>query len=115
MKSRLVQPPVFSHPDFSVPFILHTDASETAVGAVISQCIDGKERVVSYWSRQLTKHERNYSTIEREALAVVSATKEFYPYLYGFSFQLVTDHNLLTSLRDIKDVVGRLTRWTQYL
>ena len=115
LKSRLVQLPVLSHPDFSVPFILHTDASETAVGAVLSQCIDGKERVVSYWSRQLTKPERNYSTIEREALAVVSATKEFYPYLYGFSFQLVTDHNPLTSLRDIKDVGGRLTRWTLYL
>ena len=115
LKSKLVQPPVLGYPDFSIPFILHTDASETAVGAVLSQCIEGHERVVSYWSRQLTKPERNYSTIEREALAVVGAIKEFYPYLYGFSFRLVTDHNPLTSLRDIKDVGGRLTRWILYL
>ena len=115
LKSKLVQPPVLAYPDFSIPFILYTDASETAAGAVLSQNIDGHERVVSYWSRQLTKPERNYSTIEREALAVVGASKEFYPYLYGFSFRLVTDHNPLTSLRDIKDVGGRLTRWILYL
>ena len=47
---------------------------------------DGKEVVISYWSCQLTKAERNYSTIEREALAMVAAIKEFYPYLYGFQF-----------------------------
>ena len=115
LKSKLVQPPVLGYPDFSIPFILHTDAFETAVGAVLSQCTDGHERVVSYWSRQLTKAERNYSTIEREALAVIGAIKEFYPYLYGFNFQLVTDHNPLTSLRDIKDVGGRLARWILYL
>ena len=50
-----------------------------------------------------------------EVLAVVGASKEFYPYLYGFSFRLVTDHNPLTSLRNIKDVGGRLTRWILYL
>ena len=48
-------------------------------------------------------------------MAVVGAIKEFYPYLYGFSFRLVTDHNPLTSLCDIKDVGGRLTRWILYL
>ena len=115
LKSKLTHPPVLGYPDFSLPFVLHTDASEAAVGAVLSQCIDGHERVVSYWSRQLSKPERNYSTVEREALAVVYAIKEFYPYLYGFSFRLVTDHNPLTSLRAIKDVGGRLARWILYL
>ena len=105
LKSKLVQPPVLAYPDFSITFILYMDACETAAGAVLSQNIDAHERVVSYWSRQLTKPERYYSTIEHEALAVVGAIKEFYPYLYGFSFHLVTDHNPLTSLRDIKDVM----------
>jgi len=62
------------------------------------QSHDGCETVICYWSRQLNKPERNYSAIEREALAAVSAIKEFYLYLYGFSFGPVTDHNPLTSL-----------------
>ena len=67
--------------------------------AVPSQFQNGQETVISYWSRQLTKSERNYSTIEHEALAVVGAVKEFCPYLYGFQFKLVTNHNPLTSLK----------------
>ena len=76
---------------------------------------EGQERVLAYWSRKLQKTERNYSTTEREALAVVSALKEFYPYVYGFSCRLITDHNPLTSLRGLKDIGGRLTRWLIFL
>ena len=112
---NLVSPPILAYPDFSLPFVLHTDASATAVGAVLSQIQDGMERVISYWSRQLNKAERNYSTIEREALASVAAVKEFYPYLCGFPFQLVTDHNPLIALKGLKDVGGRLTRWMLFL
>ena len=78
-----------------------------AIGGILGQFQDGQERVICYWSRQLQKAERKYSTIEREALAAVSAVKEFYPYLYGFSFKLITDHNPLTSLKGLKDVGGR--------
>ena len=92
-----------------------TDASDVAIGGVLSQVQDGYERVLAYWSRQLQKAERNYSTIEREALAVVGAVKEFYPYLYGFPFRLLTDHNPLTSLKGMKDTGGRLTRWLLFL
>ena len=92
-----------------------TDASDIAIGGVLSQIQDGCECVLAYWSRQLQKAERNYSTIELEALAVVGAVKEFYPYLYGFPFQLLTDHNPLTSLKSMKDTGGRLTRWLLFL
>ena len=68
--------------------------------------------VISYWSRQLSKAEKNYSTI---ALGAVSSIREFYAYLYGFPFTLVTDHNPLTSLKNIRDVGGRLARWTLFL
>ena len=115
LKSKLTSPPILGYPDFSQPFILHSDASANAIGAVLSQLQSGKETVISYWSRQLSKAERNYSTIEREALAVVCAVKEFYPYLYGFQFTLVTDHNPLTSIKDLKDTSGRLARWMLYL
>ena len=115
LKHHLVSPPILTYPDFSQEFILHTDASGIALGAVLCQKPGGNEHVISYWSRQLTKPERNYSTIEREALAAVAAIKEFSPYLYGFPFTLITDHNPLTALKGVKDVGGRLARWMLFL
>ena len=115
LKQKLVSPPILTYPDFKVPFIVSTDASGTAIGGVLSQVQKGSEKVIAYWSRQLQKAERNYSTVEREALAVVCAIKEFYPYLYGFPFTVITDHNPLTSLKGIKDTGGRLTRWLMFL
>lgn len=115
LKTRLVSPPILALPNFSEPFILYTDASSIAIGGILGQLQNGGERVVAYWSRQLKSAERNYSTIERESLAAVSAIKEFYPYLYGRSFTLVTDHNPLTSLKNLHDFGGRLTRWSLFL
>ena len=115
LKQRLTSAPILAFPNFEIPFIVYTDASEYAMGAVLSQVQEGRERVIAYWSRQLRKAERNYSTIEREALAVVGAVKEFYPYLYGFPFELVTDHNPLTSLKSLKDTGGRIARWLLFL
>ena len=115
LKSKLTTPPILAYPLFTTPFTVSTDASDRAIGGVFSQIQDGHERVIAYWSRQLNKAEKNYSTIEREALAVVGAIKEFYPYLYGFHFTLLTDHNPLTSLKGIKDVGGRLARWMLFL
>ena len=115
LKQRLTTPPILAYPNFAYPFILATDASGTALGGILSQTINGSEQVMAYWSRQMNKAERRYSTIEREALAVVAAVKEFYPYLYGRSFTLLTNHNPLTSLQGLKDTGGRLTRWLLYL
>jgi len=115
LKTRLITPPVLAFPRFEIPFIVATDASDYAIGGVLSQVQNGQEKVIAYWSRQLQKAERNYSTIEREALAVVSSVKEFYPYLYGFQFKLLTDHNPLTALKGLKDTGGRLARWLLYL
>ena len=104
-----------TNPDFTRPFILQTDALDQAIGAVLSQEHEGQEHVISYWSRRLDKSERNYSMIEREALAAISALKEFYSYVYGFPCRLVTDHNPLTALKGLKDVGGRLSRWMLFL
>ena len=105
LKQKLTTPPILAYPQFNHPFIVATDASGTAIGAVLSQDVEGEEKVIAYWSQQLNKAERNYSTIEREALAAVAAIKD---YLYGKQFRLLTDHNPLTSLRGLKDTGGRL-------
>ena len=115
LKQRLTTLPILVYPNFSHPFVLATDASGIALGGILSQTTDGKEQVIAYWSRKMNKAERRYSTIEREALAVVALVKEFYPYLYGRPFTLLTDHNPLTSLQGLKDTGGRLTRWLLYL
>ena len=70
--------PILRYPDFATLFAFYTDALDTAIGTVLSQF---KEIVISYWSHQLTKPGKNYSTIEQKALAVVGMVKEFYPYL----------------------------------
>ena len=115
LKSALVTAPVLQFPVFDKPFILHTDASNWAVGAVLCQEHEGREHAIAYYSRQLTTAECHYSTTEREALAVISAVKNFYPYLYGRTFTLITDHNPLTTLTKLRDVGGRLSRWILFL
>ena len=111
LNRRLISPPILAYPDFKKSFFVHTDASDFAIGAVLCQIQQGTERVIEYWSRKLQKAERNYSTTEKEALAAVAALKGFYPYVYGFPCKLITDHNPRMSLKGLKDIGGRLTRW----
>lgn len=111
LKSSLYSDSVLVFPDFSKPFILATDASALALGAVLSQETEEGERPVAYASRQLNSAERNYSTTERELLAVVWATKQFRCYLLGRKFTLVTDHAALKWMLSLRDPSSRLTRW----
>ena len=115
LKQCLVTPPILALPNFEEPFILYTDASDVAIGGALGQIQNGVEHVIAYWSRQLKPAERKYSTVEREALAAVSAIKDFYPYLYGHTFTLVTDHHPLTSLKNLNDFGDRLTHWSLFL
>ncbi|CAF4633981.1 unnamed protein product, partial [Rotaria socialis] len=70
-------------PNFEQPFILELDACEYGVGAVLTQEYEEKKNVIAYASRTLSTAERNYGATEREALAIVWATKHFRPYLEG--------------------------------
>ena len=97
LKDCLTSPPVLGYPDFRAPFILHTDASCQGLGAVLYQECDGKERVISYASRGLSKSERNYPAHKLEFLALKWAvTTKFHDYLYGSKFVVFTDNNPLT-------------------
>ena len=89
---RLTCRPILQYPDFSRKFVLTTDASNTGLGAVLSQGPPGKDLPVAYASRSLNKAEVNYTTSEKELLAIVWATKYFRPYLYGRHFKVTTDH-----------------------
>ena len=109
LKQRLTSPPVLAHPDFSLPFILDTDASSSGLGAVLSQKhADGKEHVVAYASRTQSKSERRYCATCRELLAVVVFTKQFRPYPLGRHFTLRTDHGSLTWLHNFKEAAGTM-------
>ena len=81
------------HHDLDKELILQCDASPDGVGAILSHILkDSSKRPVAYMSCTLNPAERNYSQIEKEALAIISAARKFHPYLYG------TDHKLLLGL-----------------
>ena len=116
LKAKLTTAPVLAYPDYGKPFILDTDASDFGIGAVLSQKDDeGRERVVAFASRSLTKAERRYCVTRRELLAVVVFTQHFRPYLLGREFILRTDHGSLTWLQSFRDPEGQLARWLEKL
>lgn len=110
-KTLLTNDPILQYPDFNKEFILTTDASNLAIGAVLSQGPVGSDKPICYASRTLNDSEINYSTIEKELLAIVWATKYFRPYLFGRKFKILTDHKPLQWIMNIKEPNSRLTRW----
>jgi hypothetical protein len=90
---------------------MDTDASLTGIGAVLSQVVEGKEMVLGYWSRSLSKEERNYCVTRRELLAVVEAFEHFHCYIYGRKFRVRTDHSSLTWLLNFREPKDQIARW----
>ena len=116
LKSRLVKAPILVYPNFSIPFILDTDASDKGIGAVLFQLgPDQLEHPLAYFSRTLNKHERNYSITRKELLAAIDAIEHFKCYLYGRKFTLRTDHVAIRWLQNFKEPSGQLARWLERL
>jgi hypothetical protein len=111
LKSKMTSAPLLQYPDFSKPFIVTTDASGYAIGAILSQGKLGADKPIAYASTTLNTAEINYATVEKELLAVVWACKHFRPYLLGRKFTIVTDHKGLTWIFNVKDPSSRLMRW----
>eukprot|EP00794_Sanderia_malayensis_P002386 gene2386-biopygen1273 len=103
--------PVLAYPNFDLPFLLQTDASDVGLGAVLAQLdADGQERVIAYASYTLSQREHNYTAMEKEALAVVFAAKHFRFYLLGHKFSVITDNSALRWLHSVEPK-GQIARW----
>ena len=115
LKQHVCVQPVLRLPDVSKPFVLQTDASAEGLGAILLQEVDGVKHPVAYASKRLLPRERNYSTIEREAFAIIWGIQKFQRYLLGTHFLLETDHHPLQYLDTAKFQSSRIMRWSWLL
>lgn len=117
VKSLLSSAPVLAAPQLNLPFQLQVDASDVGAGAVLLQTgEDGVARPVSYFSKKFKGYQRNYSVIEKEALALIWALQHFDVYVgSGSGLVVYTDHNPLTFLRSLQNPNQRLMRWALFL
>lgn len=115
LKKRLTTAPILRPADPTKPFVLRTDSSSYAIGAALLQGEEADERPVEYASRLLTPAERNYSTTEREALAIVWAVGKFRGYIEECHTVIITDHQPLRWLMSLRSPTGRLVRWALQL
>lgn len=111
----LTQSPLLKFSDFSRPFILMTDASGSALGAVLAQEFDDEEHPIAYASHKLNGAEKKYGATDQECLAFAWAVKHFRCYLFGKRFSVVTDCSSLRWLMNARDQNSRLARWNLLL
>ncbi|CAM8892752.1 unnamed protein product [Rhodiola kirilowii] len=111
LKKALTSTPIIQTPNWELPFEIMCDASDFAVGAVLGQKIEKKAGVICYASRTLDPAQRNYSTTEKELLAVVFALEKFRPYLLGAKVIVYSDHAAIRYLMKKKEAKPRLIRW----
>ncbi|KII63191.1 Transposon Ty3-I Gag-Pol polyprotein [Thelohanellus kitauei] len=115
LKDRLSNIPTISFPDPHKEFVVNCDASHVAMGAVLSQYNETELVPISFASKSFSSSQKNYSTIDKECCAIVFAVRKFRKYLLGKKFIILTDHNPLVSLRNLKDPRGRRARWLMEL
>ncbi|CAN6718922.1 unnamed protein product [Malus baccata var. baccata] len=111
LKELLTTAPIITPPDWSIPFELMCDASDYALRAVLGQRKNKHSHVIYYASRTLNDAQLNYSTTEKELLAVVFALDKFRSYLIGTKVIVFTDHAALKYLFTKKEAKPRLIRW----
>jgi hypothetical protein len=119
LKKAFTTAPVLRIPDDTSPFRLSTDASEFAIGAVLSQYSPETKKwhPVAYYSKSLTKPERNYEIFDKEMLAIIRALEEYRHYLEGHpeKFEIWSDHQNLTYFKSVQNLTRRQARWALYL
>ncbi len=111
LKELTTTAPLLIYPDFSKPLILTTDASQHALGYVLSQVTEAGEKPVAYGSRLLKGAEKNYSNTDREMLAVITGMQHYRSYLYGRHFVVRTDHQAIALINKGKITSQRVCKW----
>ena len=115
IKSRLVQAPIMAAPEWDQGFEVMCDASDFAMGAVLGQRKEKLFRAIYYASRTFNEAQENYSTTEKEMLAIVFACEKFRPYILGSHVIVHTDHAAIKYLMSKKEAKPRLIRWVLLL
>ena len=120
LKQLLTTAPVLAYPRDDCKYILDTDASNYALGAVLSQMQpkeDGtlEERPIAYYSKQFNETERHYCARRRELLAIVRSVKHFEPYVRGQKFTIRTDHASLRYIKTTRDLPSQFHRWVMQM
>ena len=118
LKVILKNEPVLLAPNFAKEFKLAVDASDTGAGSVLMQeDSNGVDHPVSYFSKKFNKHQKNYSTIEKECLSLILALQHFEVYLTSSSspIRVFSDHNPLIFIHKMKNKNQRLLRWSLLL
>ena len=109
---KLTNPPVLAYANYSLPFKVHTDASTNGLGAVLYQIQEGVDSVVAYASQSLKPSEKNYPAHKLEDLALKwCVTEKFHEYLYGNTFEVITDNNPLTYILTTAKLDATGQRW----
>ena len=111
LKSALISSPILSVPNWNLPFEIMCDASDFAVGAVLGQKNERNSVVLYYASKTLNDAQKNYTTTEKEMLAVIFALEKFRSYILGSHIVIYTDHSALKFLLTKIDTKPRLIRW----
>jgi len=115
LKRALTSPPILVAPSDNGQYVLDTDASDTALGAVLQQEQEGKLHVIGYASRTLTPAEAWYCITRRELLGVVFGLKKYRQHLLGWPIIVRTDHAALTYLMKMPEPIGQQGRWLDLL
>ena len=115
IKSKLVEAPIMAKPDWTKEFEIMCDASDYAMGAVLGQKTDKMFRSIYYASKSFNKAQENYSTTEKEMLAIVFTCEKFRPYILGSHVIIHTDHAAIKYLMVKKESKPSLIRWVLLL
>ena len=115
IRSRLVEAPIMAKPDWNKEFEIMCDASDYVMGAVLGQKFDKMFRAIYYASKTFNEAQENYSTTEKEMLAMVFACEKFRPYILGSHVIIHTDHAAIKYLMAKKEVKPRLIKWVLLL
>jgi len=112
LKSRLATGPILRPPDYSLPFCMAVDAFELAIGALLFQVVENVEHPICFYTKKLDCHQKRYSTIEKEDLALVLAVRLFSVYFGTQPVKVFTDHSPLQFIQRMANHNQKLLRWS---